>query len=376
MNILITGARAPIAADIARVMHQGGHVVYATDCLKYPIGSFSPYIEKYLRMKAPALEYDSFETSMIDAVNKHSIDRIIPTSEEVFWLAQIQRMMPILFAPPMKTLDLLHNKATFAMLMVEMGYGAAVNLRIASRKQALNLPETLTKELIFKPEYSRFGNQVVFSPSHRELALLDYAKPWLAQSRIQGEEVCIYSVAHQGKCLLHTTYKPKYRAGPGASIYFEPASDVRLQPFVEDVIQKLNLSGQISFDVMLTEDNKLIALECNPRGTSGIHLAAQDPARLCAALLGDQGALAHLPLKTQPTPMMLKLAFLAYYGTRLTQKDIRKDLSRASDAMSLAHIPLHGLLMSTMELICESKRSGMSLMDWSTRDIAFNGFES
>jgi len=41
MNILVTGARAPIAADIAKALAQSGHKVWMADNLRTPISASS-----------------------------------------------------------------------------------------------------------------------------------------------------------------------------------------------------------------------------------------------------------------------------------------------------------------------------------------------
>jgi hypothetical protein len=46
---------------------------------------------------------------------------------------------------------------------------------------------------------------------------------------------------------------------------------------VKTFVQGTQFTGQIAFDFMQTSDGQIVALECNPRATSGIHLLASNP---------------------------------------------------------------------------------------------------
>jgi len=369
LNILITGARAPISADLARVLAGAGQRVWLTDSLRWPIGRYSPHIQGYFQIPPPVGQFEAFSQAMSAQVAAHGIECIIPTSEEVFWLAQVPALQPLLFAPPFEVLDALHNKAQFARFAQKMGYGAAQNFVLHSREEARDfVHEHATQDFVFKPVYSRFGTSVHVGPLPPVVLNLDYSRPWLAQTRIEGQEVCLYNIAHQGQLLLHRAYLPQYRAGQGASIYFEPFYDEKLLAMSEQIIAALELSGQISFDVILGERGP-VAIECNPRGTSGVHLAAQQPEAFAAALLGESACADHLARQ----PSVLGLPFLMYHGHRLWQEAVRDDLAHAQDAMRAAGVPGWAPVVSTAEVLGRACRLMCNPLDACTRDIEWNG---
>lgn len=369
MNILVTGARAPISADYAKCLAQLGHKVYLTDSMRWPVAKFSPWARALIRLPAPAKNFPQFEAALTALVSSHDIDVVIPTSEEVFWLAQVQALGSKLRAPTFEQLKVLHHKGLFAKLAQKLGAGAPHAFVLHSRREALAfVGHHNSQEYVLKPCYSRFGHKVKLSPSSSEVLELDFRMPWLAQTRVTGQEVCVYAVAHQGRVCLLSAYLPKYRIADGASVYFEPIEHPALLRFVANVCKEMNLSGQVSFDVMLTSQG-LVALECNPRGTSGVHLMSQYPQAWTNALLHGMPASEGLQFE----PRMLGLAMALYQGAHLLTSQGRADFRRAKDALANANIPWYGGLIPTVELMVKALVRGMPVLDASTEDFEWNG---
>lgn len=371
MNILVTGARAPIAADIARVLAASGHRVFTTDSLASPVGRFAPGIAGYLRLPAPAARFGAFEAALVAACQAHAIELVVPTSEEVFWLAQVQSFPPgcTVLTSNMGTLEELHHKGHFANLANLLGAGPGPC-------RALGTPEQLrrfaashdTAEWVFKRVYSRFATDVLVGPAPAQVAALqaEDGNPWLAQPRVQGPEVCLYNICRDGQVLLHLAYRPVARAGAGASVYFEPVQDAALRMLSERFARATKFTGQLSFDVIQSTAGP-VAIECNPRGTSGVHLAAQYPHLLAMALLGQSVELPRL------APRMLALPLLACHPGLLLGREGRQAWARARDAMGEAGVPWSAQARAMAELLATSVRSRTPVLACSTRDIEWNG---
>lgn len=371
MNILVTGARAPIAADIARVLVNSGHRVFTTDSLRFPVGRFAPGIAGYVRMPAPRPDFASFCVAIQQFCEANSIELVVPTSEEVFWLAQIAAWPEgcRLLAPSASTLEQLHDKGTFAQLANELGIGAGTSYLLGNPADAEDfLSRHNPAEFVFKPVFSRFATHVLVSPSAEDVRLqpFDSLNPWLAQLRAYGEEVCLYNVARDGELLLHLAYRPRWRAGQGASVYFEPVEDASLRELSARIARATSFTGQMSFDVIQTKAGP-VAIECNPRGTSGAHLAAQFPHEFAKALLG---AVANI---TNLAPRMLAVPLLMYHPQLLASKEGRQGWHAARDAMREARIPLYAQLAATGELLVRSVGSGADPLAAATADIEWNG---
>jgi len=372
MNILVTGARAPISADIAKALALAGHSVWMSDSLAFPVGRFSPFIEGYVRISPPRTAFSDFAFELSQACHVLKIDRIIPTSEEVFWLAAVTTLPAgcVPFCPPLPMLEALHNKASFASLATALGYGAGTNQLLSSRAEVERFIATNnTRDYVFKPVFSRFASSVLVGPSREEARALRPMRvaPWLAQTKAVGTEVCTYNIAVDGELLLHTAYRPRWRAGKGAGVYFEPVVDPRLRRLSERFVAATSFTGQASFDVIDT-GSRLVALECNPRGTSGVHLAAQDELQLGPALVGQvvagEGA---------ERPAMLALPHALYNpGFALTRAG-RKAWREADDVMRAAGVPLWAQCLATVELVSKAFAKGKGALAMSTADIEWNG---
>jgi len=372
MNLLVTGARAPIAADLARAFALSGHQVWLSDCLRMPVSASSPYACGYLRMPSPRAHFEAFTTSLIAACRKESIDAIVPTSEEVYWLAGAAPRLPSHVSLRTSTLSLLarlHHKGTFATLASSLGFGAPEAIELTSQGDLVALREP--ERFVLKPCYSRFATRVLIGPRSRDLKHVrpTAAQPWLAQSRVEGRELCAYNVAAEGRLLIHVAYEPVVRFGVGASVYFSPVVSAALRTMSERFIAATGFTGQISFDAIETAEG-LVALECNPRGTSGVHLAAQKPETLSAALLGTLQAPA--PAFVQEPRILLLPALLSPFNLFFSSKG-RQPLRDAKDALTTAGIPLRSQLSALVEMLWRSARLGVSPAQASTIDIEWNG---
>ena len=372
MNILITGARAPIAADLARAMATAGHKVWVGDSFGSPIGAASPHIQSLIRLSSPRLNFRRFVSDLIAACADNSIDVIIPTSEEVFWLAGAVPFLPEsvdIRTSPLPVLEQLHHKGQFARLATSLGYGVPENYEVTQLSDLARLGGEPTG-FVFKPVYSRFATRTLIFPTVGEIARLrpSPAHSWLAQTRVSGRELCAYNVAHAGRLLLHAAYEPKYRIGVGAGIYFSPVSHEKLRSMSERIIGETGFTGQIGFDAMETKHG-LVALECNPRGTSGVHLAVQQPLVLAEALLGRQ-------MEAAPflaAPRMLLLPLLLNYPGLVFRSESRRKIRAAQDALAAAGIPLWAQAKALAELGWLAIRTRRSLPLASTADLEWNG---
>ena len=206
MNILVTGARAPICSDIVRALVSAGHRVWTSDSMLFPVGRFTPGSEGYVRLPAPRTDFPAFAAALVATCERLGIERIIPTSEEVFWLSAVRGLPTTCVGvyPPLHILGHLHNKKTFAALACRLGYGAQVNHTLQSKEDVTAFAQGADLQaFVFKPVYSRFASEVLVSPTLKQLAGIAPSpeNPWLAQSRAVGQEFCVYNVAVEGKLI-------------------------------------------------------------------------------------------------------------------------------------------------------------------------------
>lgn len=373
MNILVTGARAPIAADIVRALVEAGHQVWTADSLRFPVGRFAPGARGYVQLPPPRQDFLSFSRKLVAACRQFGIEHIIPTSEEVFWLAAVDLPAGCRgFFPSRAVLGQLHNKAEFAALAESLGYGAGHSEVLRTRAELDAFARDFKiDQYVLKPVYSRFASEVVVHPTPAGIAHIQPSgdAPWLAQRRAVGREVCTYNIALEGELILHAAYQPRFRAGKGAGIYFQPVASGALRNMAADFAKATGATGQLSFDVI--EDKRgLVALECNPRGTSGAHLAAQNLRRFGKALVGQEAAGAELF-----QPAMLSVPMLMYHPSLLMHRNGREAWNAASDAMAASGIPLWAQGLAMAEMLARAAAAGKGALAGTTHDIEWNGEE-
>jgi len=110
-TIIVTGARAPSALHLARVFHCAGHRVILADTFRYPMSRATRMKDSYVRLPSPRQGFSGYAAAVADLVARESPDLIVPTCEEVFYLAAVRDRRGIdmpLFAPDFDELIAFH----------------------------------------------------------------------------------------------------------------------------------------------------------------------------------------------------------------------------------------------------------------------------
>lgn len=135
-------------------------------------------------------------------------------------------------------------------------------------------------ELALKPVYGRAAKNVYHLKPNAPLPDKVDVGPeneYVAQEWITGNRYCSYSVLRDGRIFAFSVY-PVLDTIDGAScVYFQSIEHAGIRAYVERIADALpGVNGQIAFDFIET-DNQLVAIECNPRAMSGIHLWSGAP---------------------------------------------------------------------------------------------------
>ena len=377
-TVLVTGARAPVALHHARLFHAAGWRVVLADMPARPLSRSSRACASYRRLPSPRFHPEAFANAVAVLVEQEKPSLIIPTCEEIFYLAGLRDKCGLgadLFAPGLDLLRVAHNKHDFIRLCEEFGIAVPGTWLLTSPQDVARLSGE-AKNLVFKPVWSRFAGQVLVSPSSDNLKRVvpSAAMPWVAQERLEGEEISTYVVARGGRVLALSLYRSLYRAGAGAGICFEPVTDAAARDFVETFVSNTGWTGQVSFDLMRLEDGSVRPLECNPRATSGLHFF-KDAGRFVQALLpGGKDV--------QPDVTRIQAVRLAMwvYGlpAALRSRNIRrfqKVLGVAEEILKTKDDPAPGLAQvpAFLEIAVIAIRNRISLQSATTRDIEWNG---
>lgn len=376
-RVLITGARAPSALDLARSFHAAGFETHMADCAPSLMAAWSHSVAKVLRFPSPRANFSAFSAAVAELVARLDPVLVIPTCEEVFYFAALGE--PRVFAPSPAVLRRVHSKYLFAEDVTALGLAAPRTTRVESAAELAAWTDGAS-DLVFKPEFSRFGTQTLVGPAQRDLALIapSAQAPWVVQQRVRGAEVSFYAASADSQLVAFSAYRSRWKFDGGAGYAFEvleaPLHD-RLLEIATVLAERLIPRGQFACDVMIDANEKLWLLECNPRATSGVHLFDRSAA-LAAAMLGDANAPV---LADRATPKHVGPALWAFgLGDALKHQRLREWNERramSTDVISAPgdRAPIAGALLDTTRLGVGGLLRGKSLTEMATADIEWNG---
>lgn len=376
-KVLVTGARAPVALHLARLMAGAGHQVLMADSQPCPMAAASRAHRGFHLLPSPRFRPDGFGAALAGLIRREGVDLVLPTCEEVFYLAQLwqgDRPPARLFAPSLPLLAEVHDKHRFIGTCARLGL-AVPRTRLLTSPADLAALRAEAGDLVFKPVWSRFAAQVLIRPEARALDRIipSKAAPWVAQDHLAGQEISTYAVAVDGRLVALSAYRGIYRAGKGAAVAFAPLVDDAVSRFVARFVEGTGWTGQISFDLMRLPDGRVLPLECNPRATSGLHFF-RNPGRFSAALLmGSEVA----PDVTRPQGVRLALwlyGLPAAIGAGRIDP-FRRALRQVQEVLDWPGDPgpKQAQWAALRGIAARALRERISLQQATTRDIEWNG---
>lgn len=375
MHVLMLGARAPACLEWARAFRAAGARVSVADSLRWPVTRFSAAIHAYIRLPEPRANPGAWVDVLVREVKARSIDLVLPTCEEAFYLAHGQDRIPArVFVPPFALIHELHHKGRFADKVKGWEVQAPQTHLLESTQDLAPWSTTLNPyDWVFKPAYSRFANRTLVRPHAAQLQTLQPSReqPWVAQRFAQGREHCSYSLMVDGRLTAHACYHPRYRVGRGSGIWFEPTDPAPIRAFLERFGHQTRYTGQVAFDFIECDDRRFMVLECNPRATSGVHLFDDQPNALVAALLGAQGV-----LKPTGIPRQVALAMLLFAAREhALEPNFWRDYRRARDVVTRPgdRWPLPAQIPALLEIIVQAVKYRRCLLAATTADIEWDG---
>jgi hypothetical protein len=376
MHVLILGARAPACLEWARAFDEAGWIVSVGDSLSQPLSRFSRSVQHFMRLPEPRQNPAAWIEALATVIETQRIDLLLPTCEEVFYLAYgLKRLAPLcrVLTSEFALLHRLHHKGHFAA-MTDGWTLTTPETRLLTDRQALLALADEAAQWVFKPAYSRFASQTLICPSAQHLRKVQptSAAPWVAQRFIEGREFCSFSVLINGVLHAHSCYHPSYRVGLGSGIYFQPSAPEPVRRFLEQFGRETNYTGQLGFDFIEDRDGCFHVLECNPRATSGIHLFDNQRRALVSSLSTPPERV----LEPTPEPRMIALAMLLLAAPqRALSASFWCDYAAARDVIVQKNDfwPLAAQVLSLAEIITRAVSRRSSLLAASTADIEWNG---
>jgi hypothetical protein len=256
-NIVVLGARAPVALDFARSFEGAGHKCQLADSVLSFAATWSK-IGNGPTLRLPSARFAFGDYYLKIASLAESSALLIPTCEEVFYLSAAAEKcgaMQKVFAPPIAVLRQLHSKISFPALARNLGIDAPDTWAVSNVEDLSNLAGR-NGQFVLKPEFSRFGTATLIRPDARDLArvVVSPSSRWAAQSFVTGEEICIWTAAREGKIVASAAYSPRWRHGQAAAYAFESVVAPNALKVAEIIAAELGITGQLRFDILLTPD--------------------------------------------------------------------------------------------------------------------------
>ena len=389
-TVLLTGGRAPVTLELARVFQRAGHRVLMAESLAWHLSRPSRAVAANFRVPPPRQDPDGFTRALAEITRRERVDLIVPTCEEIYAVARGRAALeaagagsarPLVLAEPLEKLRGLHDKGLFAQRARALGLCVPETRRLESMG---DLQATLAAggEWVLKPAFSRFAARTRLPPHsaaglHAARVRPSPSEPWVAQAYARGRQVCTYSVAHHGQLAAHVAYPVEFSAGQGAAVAFRAIEHPAAQAWVARLVAAEDFTGQIAFDFIENAGGQVTALECNPRATSGAHLLADAP-DFARAFFGplpqpvsEAGAAAR--------PAMLAAGMLLYaLPAARSWAGLRRwsaAFAGSRDVVANGHDPLPGLLqgLSLIPFAAWAVRRHISLIEASTYDIEWTG---
>lgn len=323
--------------------------------MRFTTARFSKYTNKNFTFPPPRWAPVEFRRAVTALIKDLNLDLVIPTCEEVFYLADLH---PKVLAPPGLLLKQVHSKWEFLESISGCGLPIPTSHLLTQESDLPRDPECY----VFKSEFSRFGEGTQIghyqgvSPSSTHRVVM--------QERLVGREISGYGVALQGELTAWSNYLPVYRIAGASGVFFRPVDVPAAREFAENFVKKHNYHGQVAFD-FIQDESGLYPLECNPRATSGVHLFGQNLASIF------DGESAEMKSKDR----MLSPALCLVWPTSPFQ--FAKDILSAKDAIfdPSDPLPVLGMAAHVMETLALSLKRQTSLKHAMTRDLEWDGEE-
>ncbi len=386
-RILLTGGRSFVALDLARHFARLGHAIVVAESVPVHLCRYSRSVQKSYLVPQPNSQTEAYLDALLAIVQDEQIDLLIPTCEEIFFIAGGLERLHLyceVFTEPLARMRRLHNKWDFNQRALQYGLRVPETRLLTSQQDLQLFIARNQRPFVLKPVFSRFATKVlmveVAEQASRPLQNLTISEdyPWVAQEKITGKAFCSYSLARSGKLVAHALYAENFTSGQGTCIDFTLAEHPEIDRWVERFVELEQFTGQIAFDFIVTDAGEVFPLECNPRATSGIHLFRHNDQFPELFLRNDNHNQPVLKpeASTQAmiAPAMLVYGLPAIHSWKRLKEWLRVWL-QAKDVIFDLH--------DRKPFLCQlfilwynwqgSHASGLSLQAFSTRDIEWNG---
>jgi hypothetical protein len=245
-------------------------------------------VSKHYVLPRPTTQFKEWEAAIQAIIAEQGIDLIIPCTAPVesSAYAHLAERLPKgvrVFAFDGKTTDELDNKFTFNQVLVDAGLACPETANMESLEDALEFfkgrpVDAEGKRFIVKPAVydPKARTEILFLPIADEDRQLEYLKsrnaspevPYVIQEVLQAPEYGSFAIFNNGaltgfeffescaSCLVYRQKRGKH---------YDQVLELN-----RGLGKAMNLTGQLTLDLMYNSDGDLVPIECNPRIHSAV----------------------------------------------------------------------------------------------------------
>ncbi len=372
-TVLLTLGRLPKALDLARGLHARGCRVLVAEPFRFHVCRMSRAVSQTWQVTAPNRDPERYLAEVGRIIKTESVDIVVPISEEALHTLRLAGQVdPAVrfYSVPGELIGRLHDKWTFNQLARAIGLPVPESAPIEDPAAAAL---AATVDCITKPRDGCSG--IGFRRWQRGDAVHAAGLPdgTLVQRQVEGDHLSSFSITRAGRVIGTVTYRGRVFSGTVAVCFERVDPPGAVEDWIQRFVAATGYDGFLSFDFIL-EAGRPLAIECNPRLTSGAHFV--QPETLAAAVLED----ADTPFSLRPERLLqqfyttLTETQRAMFGSGPFRERLRH-LMEAKDVVWSARDPLPFLLMTpaSAELLALTLFKGMSFGEAATADVAWFG---
>lgn len=291
LRVLVTGGKMSKASAVARAVGRDGHKVFTAEIMPYKFchTRFCTYVSKHYVLPRPTVQPKEWEAAIQAIVAEQKIDLIIPCTAPVesSAYAHLRERLPPhvrVFAFDGETSDELDNKFTFNQVLVKAGLPCPETANMECLEDAVGFfrhkeaqPDD-GKRYIVKPAVydPKARTEILFLPipdKHRQLEYLRSRNaskevPYVIQEVLENPEYGSFAIFNKGTL----TGFEFFESAASCLVYRRKGGKD-----YDDVLElnrglgkAMNLTGQLTLDLMYTAAGDMVPIECNPRIHSAV----------------------------------------------------------------------------------------------------------
>jgi len=285
LRILVTGGKMSKASAVARACGRDGHKVFTAEIMPYKFchTRFCRYVTKHYVLPRPTVQPEEWEATIQSIVKEQNIDLIIPCTAPVesSSYAHLRERLPPnvrVFAFDGATSDELDNKYTFNQVLVKAGLPCPETAHMTCLQDAVDFFKEREskpddgKRFIVKPAVydPKARTEILFLPIEDKRRQLEYLMsrnatrevPYVIQEVLSEPEYGSYAIFNSG----HLTGFEFFESAASCLAYRQLKKQYdQVMELNAGLGKAMNLTGQLTLDLMHTATGELVPIECNPR---------------------------------------------------------------------------------------------------------------